>query len=119
MSKDNVLIEAKCAKTKKVFFLKLSKGADGVWVLLQGDKFAPQGEDTQGMSVGIEVQNVRVSPRYQCPHCGNKSLVECSCSNKITCWDGQSSKAYCAYCYQWIEVSGQIESLKGKASDGQ
>jgi hypothetical protein len=118
MAEDTVYLEAKCAHTKAVFYIKYYKGADGVWVLMEGCKYLPQGEKTGNSAININVSESRTSPRYACPYCGNKSYVQCGCG-KLTCYSDQSELAYCAYCKTKSKINGSIENVTGSGGKGQ
>jgi hypothetical protein len=70
---DLFYLQVKCSKTNNPFYIKYCKGADGVWVRMQGLKELQLAGEKDKNSEGMpkKLDNIRVSPRYSCPHCGS------------------------------------------------
>ena len=119
MDSGTIYIETKCKNTKDTFYVKYSKGADGVWVLLRGEKQLSDNEKRDITNRTIDISQSRMSPRYACPYCGNTGFIECASCKRITCYDGQNSTAYCAHCKIDLKISGTLKSLKGDGTKGQ
>ena len=119
MDKGTIYVEAKCKNRKNTFYIKYCKGADGVWVLLRGEKQISDTEKTGITNTTIDIIQSRTSPRYACPYCGNTGFIECASCKRITCYDDQNSTAYCAHCNIDLKISGTLKSLKGDSTKGQ
>lgn len=109
MAKNLFFLEAKCAKTGRLFYPRYDLAADDCWVLTYGQKDLPAGQsaETSGSS-GIEIKAKRKGPQYKCPWCGNISYVRCGACHRLTCFVHGEKYSTCAYCGEVGEVGGYI-----------
>ena len=120
MDNDAIFVEARCEKTKQKFYIKHYLGADGVWVRVEGVKNISNEEAKSNSKASLNLSNTRISVNYKCPFCRNLSFTQCSCGEMcITCHDGKSETAKCAYCGGEGKVEGLIEKLDGSSGSGQ
>jgi predicted RNA-binding Zn-ribbon protein involved in translation (DUF1610 family) len=119
MSSDVIFVQSKCQKNKEKFFIKYYKGADGIWVLARGEINIDDNQKSASTSSTVDLSQIRVSPKYSCPHCGNAGFVKCGTCNQFTCHDGQSQEGYCAYCSNKRPIEGTIKAVEGKSTKGQ
>ncbi len=117
---DAIFVESKCKNNQKVFYIKYYKGADEVWVLARGEKSIANEQQAGGMSsASLDISQIRISPRYSCPYCGNRGFVQCGACNKITCYGDSDEEGYCAHCSVKLQVKGAIKSMRGDSTRGQ
>lgn len=114
---DNLFfLEAKCVKTKQVFYPRYDLGADDSWVLTYGQKDLPIGHQvTGGAGPGVQITRRRVGPQYKCPWCGNTDFVRCGRCGKITCHSVFDENFSCVHCGNAGKVNGVIsgDDMKG------
>lgn len=113
-------LEAKCANTDKVFYIRFDKAAGGVWCQTYGVKSKPT--DSAGgsfQSMELDISNSTKGPQYKCPHCSNTSYVRCGNCGKLTCFPKEGKNFKCAHCEHEGIVSGYITEIGGNSGTGQ
>lgn len=114
---DNLFfLEARCVKTRQVFYPRYDLAADDCWVLTYGQKDLPIGHrPTGGAGPGVKISRMRIGPQYKCPWCGNTDFVRCGACGKITCHDVNDENFSCVHCGRSGKVGGVIsgDEMKG------
>jgi len=103
-------LEAKCAKTGSLFYIRYDFAADGVWVKTYGIKELPSDGGVSSGSTQQDVSRSRLGPQYKCPWCGNVNYVQCNRCKKLTCYD-DSGRFTCRHCGSSGTVSGYIKNI--------
>ncbi len=116
------IIEVKCEKTRKPFYIRLESDTDKItdttiwtveWAFAVDDQKNVKSPITQSTGSRIEVS--RSYPG--CPHCGKKGLLRCVCG-KIFCFDIQHSKVTCPWCNTTSSAVAYSPSVNLSCSDG-
>ena len=126
MSKNLAFVKAYCGTTRKPFYIRYDKAADGVWVESYGLKEIPAEDATSfggSSTVDIDVSKARTGPQYKCPWCGNlgywKHSSDPSCQS-VTCWDYKTmTDLACGKCGKLCSLGGTIQKLDGSEGHGQ
>jgi hypothetical protein len=120
----SAMVEARCIKTKRKFFMLFEKIDDHAWNMVRflDDSWSPS---ESGQAGGVAIQTNLVSGainwygnfegKPECPYCGGKSFVQCGKCGKITCHvNGEQGSAFqCAWCGTQDYLQGYIKSLDG------
>lgn len=102
-------LEAKCLKTRKLFYPRYDLGADDYWVLTYGEKTLPAGHSAAGaQGPRFNIPRRRVGPQYKCPWCGDTDFVRCGRCHNLTCHDAGSKDFTCAHCGNTGKITGTI-----------
>lgn len=115
-TKTNLLyVEARCSKTKLIWYQRYDLAVDGKWVLSKGEKTMSgvrNGENTPSAQ-DINLAHARIGPLFKCPHCGNTSFVKCGKCGKYSCYEGNGTMFYCGNptCGNSGEVKGRIKEI--------
>lgn len=118
---DNLFfLEAKCANTDKVFYIRFDKAAGGAWCQTYGLKSKPTGSEAgSSQNLKIDISKAKKGPQYRCPHCANTSYVRCGHCGKLTCFPKDGKHFKCAHCEHEGVVCGYITEIDGNSAAGQ
>lgn len=117
-----VTVEARCARTKKPYYLLFEQQGPHTWRLTRSIGALPIAGTTTSsktmVSGNIDWYGYETG-QAQCPHCGNPAFVQCNrCGGRITCLANPTdgSPMECAWCGSKGYVSGRIQQLEGSPS---
>ena len=106
-----------CTRTKKPYLLHFQyetrNGATG-WFAAQTSELSPQRASQGGY--GTFQARGPVYSGAPCPHCGAASFLPVH--DKLTCWDGHTNPAPCAFCAEKHRISeGKMQSIDSAKQD--
>ena len=106
-----IIILSKCSNKKGSFGIRVEEKSPGKW--FADWAFAIQ--DTVAKKEGydnVTIPSFDIENAYPgCPYCENKYYFQCSCNNKLSCWNGRDRTVTCGWCDHKAELSGEIESI--------
>ena len=106
--REGVVIMARCSHSNQPFGITMEKKGDGAWHCLWAFKLTEGSATSEGYSNEMISGKVVTDPEFPgCPHCGAKGWFSCECG-KLTCLDGASSTATCA----WCGASGELVQVE-------
>ena len=115
-------LEARCANTNKLFYIRFDKAAGGKWCQTYGLKSIPLSAASNGFynKMEIDLSTTDIGPQYKCPYCGNETYVRCGSCGKIACADYNDNYFSCPSCGHSGEISDEpLKNVNGNSGIGQ
>lgn len=109
------IVAARCAATSRLFGIRFVSSSPESWL----GEWAFDLLDDEGEREGYDRTELGGTFGFGreypgCPYCNSMSLIKCGCG-RVTCWDGKTPTAKCAWCGSRASVGGTVENLSAGA----
>ena len=111
-------VVARCAKCKKAFSIQLEPRPDGGYNMTTTRPLIGGDSQAGGHGRSIEIKSLHTGSLYNCPFCGNQSVMKCSACDGLTCLTTGKKQETCAWCGRKGKIDGSIRELSVTGSSG-
>ncbi len=122
----NVLVEARCRRTKELFLMRFEQRREYHWALVarlvrtRAASAPPAQQPRRASQATLHISgSISVDPLYRgCPHCEaagqySSAFVKCNECGRLSCSTPSAQEFTCPWCGNGGAISGTVATLQG------